>query len=53
MIKTLDLNVSRTKRDASPKKISDKFPSIEDQVQVNPTFERTWAVPTYTVIRGS
>ena len=53
MIKTLDLNVSGTKRDASPKKISDRFPSIGDQVQVNPTFEHTLAAPTHTVIKGS
>ena len=53
MIKTLDLNVSGTKRDVAPKQRPDKFPSTEDHIQVAPTFEHTWATPRHTVIGDS
>ena len=53
MIKTLDLNVSGTKRDVAPKQRPDRFPSIGDHIQVTPTFEHTWATPSHTVIGGS
>ena len=41
MIKTLDLNVSGTKRDVAPKQSSDGFPTIGDHTQITPTFEHT------------
>ena len=53
MIKTLDLNVSSTKRDVAPKQRPDRFPSLGDHIQVTPTFENTWATPRHTVIGGS
>ena len=53
MIKTLDLNVSGTKRDVAAKQRPDRFPSIEDHNQVTPTFEHNWATPRHTVIGGS
>ena len=53
MIKTLDLNVSCTKRDVAPKERSDRFPSIGDHIQVTPTFEHIWATPRPIVIRVS
>ena len=48
MIKTLDLNISDTKRDVAPKHRSDRFPSIVDHIQVTPTLEHTWAIPRHT-----
>ena len=48
MIKTLDLNFSGTKMDVVPKQRPDRFPSIEDHMQVTPTFEHTWATPKHT-----
>ena len=53
MIKTLDLNVSGTKRDVAPKQGPDRFPSIGDHIQVTLTFEHTWATPRHTGIGGS
>ena len=53
MIKTLDLNISGTKRDVAPKQRPDRFQSIGDHIQVTPTFENTWATPRHTVIGGS
>ena len=53
MIKTLELNVSDTKRDVAPKQRPDKLPSIGDHIQVTTTFEHTWATPRHTVIGGS
>ena len=53
MIKTLNLNVSGTKRDVAPKQRLDRFPSIGNHIQVTPTFKYTWATPRYTVIGGS
>ena len=53
MIKTLDLNVSGTKRDVAPKQRPDRFASIGDHIQITPTFEHTWANPRHTVIGGS
>ena len=53
MIKTLDLNISGTKRDVAPKRRPDRFPSIGDHIQVTPTFEHTGATPRHTVIGGS
>ena len=53
MIKTLDLNVSGAKRAIAPKLRPDRFPPIGDHIQVNPTFEHTWATPRHTVIGGS
>ena len=41
MIKTLDLNVSNTKRGVAPKHRPDRFLSIVDHIQVTPTFEHT------------
>ena len=52
-ITTLELNVNGTKRDVTPKKRPDRFPSIRDHIQVTPTFELTWATPRHTVIGGS
>ena len=53
MIKTLDLNVSGTKRGVAPKQKPDRFPSIGDHIQFTPTFEHTWATPRHTVLEGS
>ena len=53
MIKTLDLNVSGTKRNAVPKQKPDRFSSIRDHIQVTPTFEHAWATPSHAVIGGS
>ena len=53
MIKTLDLNVSGTKKDVGPKQKPDRFSSIGDHIQVTPTFEDAWATPRHTVITGS
>ena len=53
MIKTLDLNVSGTKKDVAPKKRPGRFPYVEDHIQVTPTFEHTWANPRYTLLGGS
>ena len=53
MIKTLDMNVSGTKKDVAPKPRLDRFPSVGDHIQVTPTFEHTWATPRHTIIGGS
>ena len=53
MIKTLNLNVSGTKRDAAPKKISDRSPSVWDHIHVTPTVEHAWKTQRYDVIGGS
>ena len=53
MIKTLNLNVSGTKRDVAPKQRPDRFSSIGHHIQVTPTFEHTWATPRHTVTGGS
>ena len=53
MIKTLDPNVSGTKRDAAPKQRPDRLPFIGDYIEVTPTFEHTWTTPRHTVIGGS
>ena len=53
MIKTLDLDISDTKRDVDLKQRPDRFPSIGDHIQVSPTFEHTWATQRYNVIGGS
>ena len=53
MIKTLNLNVSGTKRDVVTYQRPDKFPSIGDHIHVTPTFEHTWGAPRHTVIGGS
>ena len=53
MIKTLNLNVSGTKRDVAPKQRPHRFPSIGDHIRVTPTFEHTWATPCHIVIGGS
>ena len=41
MIKTLNMNVSGTKRDVSLKKSPGRVPSTGDHIQVTPTFEHT------------
>ena len=53
MIKTLNLNVSDTKRAVAPKQRPDTFLSIGGHIQVTPTFKHTWAIPRQTVIGGS
>ena len=53
MNKTLDLNVSGTKRDVAPKQRPDRFPPIGDHIQVIPTFEHSWATPRHNVIGSS
>ena len=53
MIKTLDLNVSGTKRNVAHEAKPDRFPSIGDHIQVTPTLMNTWTTPRQTVIRGS
>ena len=53
MIKTLNLNVSATKKDVAPKQRPDICPSIGDHIQVSPTFENTWAnLRPWTYNRG-
>ena len=55
MIKTLDMNVTGTKRDVAPKQKPDRFPSIGDHIQVTPTFEHTWAtqdILLYEILRN-
>ena len=52
MIKTLDLNFSGTNRDVASQQRPDRFPSIEDYIQVTSTFEYTWATTRHTVIGG-
>ena len=42
MIKTLNLNVSGTKRDLTTEQKPDRFPSVGDHIHVAPTFEHTW-----------
>ena len=53
MIKSLNSNVSGTKKDVAPKQRPDRFPSIGDHIHVTTTFEHTWATPRHTVIGGS
>ena len=52
MIKTLDLNISGTKKNIAPKQRPDRFPSSGDHIQVTPTFEHTRVTPRHTVIKG-
>ena len=52
MIKTLDLNISGTRRDVATEQKPDRFPSIGNHIQVTPTFEHTWTTPRHTVIGG-
>ena len=40
-------------KDEAPKQRPDRFPSIENHIHVNHTFEHTWATPRLTVIKGS
>ena len=51
--KTLNLDVSGTKRDVAPKQRSDRFPSVGDCIHVTPPFEYEWATSRHTVIGGS
>ena len=53
VIKTLNLNVSGTKRNVAPKQRSDRFPSVEDHIHSTPTFEHAWTTLRHTVIGGS
>ena len=53
MIKTLDLNISGTKRDVAPKQTQDRFQSFGDHILVTPTFKHTWETTKHTVIEGS
>ena len=53
VIKTLNLNVSGTKRDVGPKQKPDRFLSIGDHIHVTPTFEHTWATRKHAFIGGS
>ena len=53
VIKTLNLNVSRTKRDVALKQRINRFPSVGDHILASPTFEHAWATPRHTVIGGS
>ena len=53
MIKTLNLNVSVTKRDVAPKQRPHRFLSLGDHIHVTPTFEHAWSTPRHTVIGGS
>ena len=53
VIKTLNLNVSRTKRYVVPKQKPDRFPSIGDHIHVTPTLEHAWKAPRYTAVGGS
>ena len=41
------------KRDAAPKQVPNRFPSIGDHIHVTRTFEHTWRTPRHTVIEGS
>ena len=51
--KTLNFNVSGTKRDVAPKQRPDRFSSVGEQNHINPTFEHALATPRHTVIGGS
>ena len=51
--KTLNLDVSETKRDVAPTQRSDRFPSIGDCIHATPTSEHVWATTRHTVIGGS
>ena len=53
VIKTLNLNVSRTKRYVVPKQKPDRFPSIRDHIHVTPTYEHDWKAPRHTALGGS
>ena len=53
MIKTLNLNVSGTKRYVVPKQKPDRFPSTGDHIHVTPTLEHAWKAPRNTVVGGS
>ena len=53
MIKTLNLNVSRTKRDIAPKLKPDRFSSVGDNIHDTATFEHAWATLRHTVMGGS
>ena len=48
MIKTMDLNVSGTKKDVALKQRPDRFPSIGDHIQVTPTFEQSSPIELVT-----
>ena len=51
--KFLNLTVSETKRNVSPKQRYDRFPFVGNQIHATPTFEQAWATPGHTVIGGS
>ena len=51
--KTLNLNVSETKRDVAPKQRFHRFPTVRDQIDATPTFEHAWASLRHTAIGGS
>ena len=53
VIKTLNLNVSRTKRYVVPKQKPDRFLSIGDHIHVTPTVEHAWKAPRHTAVGGS
>ena len=53
VIKTLNFNVSATKRDVAPTQRPNRFSSIGEQNHITPTFEHAWATPRHTVIGGS
>ena len=51
--KTMNLNVSGTKKDVASKQRPDRFPSVGDHIYDTPTFEYVSAIPRHTVIGGS
>ena len=51
--KTLNLNVSGSKRDGTPKHKPDRFPSIWNHLVATPMLEQAWKTPRHTVIGGS
>ena len=49
-LKTLNLDVLRTKRHVVPKQRSDRFPAVADHIHATPTFAHALANPRHTVI---
>ena len=53
MIKTLNSNVSGTKRGVSAKQILHRFPSVGYQICATSTFGHAWTTPKHTVVGSS
>ena len=49
VIKTLNLNISGTKRDVDPKQRPDRFSSVRELNRITPTFEHAYVTPRHTL----